>query len=365
MAKRIKVLQLQSKYAAGVNHVADMISSALPEAQYQVVMAYLEGQPESPSESTHLFQFTKRQCGGLRRKVKAELLNYCREQQFDIVIGHRFKAISALMPVVRKLNIPKAIAVVHGIGDYDRWYRKLLANYYFSQQWQIVAVSEYVQEYLADAAKIFNINLVSVIPNAVDIEVLQEQFLTRQEARNELNLDVGDFVFGAHGRLAGVKGFDYLLQAFAPLARKNVGAKLLLIGDGPLRLTLQQSAENLGIAEQVIFAGYRETASRYLPALDVFVMPSQSEGLSIALLEAMAAGLPVLASDIPSIEGAVADQESLLPVGDVKAWQNALGKSFASEKVELTLAGKASSEKLVKEFNKPNFQAAYLRCLAR
>ena len=363
MAKRIKVLQLQSKYAAGVNHVADMICSSLPENQYDVTMAYLEGEPEEVLANTKLFQFTKHQCSGLRREIKAELLTYCREQQFDIVIGHRFKAISALMSVVRKLNISKAIAVIHGIGDYDRWYRKLLASYYFARHWQVVAVSSYVKDYLVSAAKVFRGDLLTVIPNAVDIDALNQGFLPRQQARAELGLSDDDFVFGAHGRLAKVKGYDYLLKAFAPVAKEHSQAKLLLIGDGPLMAELHQSADILGVAKQVILSGYRENASRYLPALDVFVMPSRSEGLSIALLEAMAASLPVLASNIPSISTVVAASSPLLTVASVQDWEVALRSSLKLCSIELGLCQSASFEKVLKGFNKPEFQINYRRCI--
>lgn len=363
MAKRIKVLQLQSKYAAGVNHVADMIASALPEERYEVTMAYLEGEPEVVHSNGHCFRFSKRQCRGLRREIKAALMVYCREQEFDIVIGHRFKAISALMPVVRELNTVKAIAVVHGVGDYDRWYRKLLAGYYFARHWQVVAVSSHVKNYLATASKIFNECLVSVIPNAVDVELLRSSFLPRAQARNELLLSDGDFVFGAHGRLANVKGYDYLLEAFAPLAREHSNVKLLLIGGGPLFRQLQKQAKDLGVDQQVTFTGYREGASRYLSALDVFVMPSHSEGLSIALLEAMSAKLPVLASNISSITAVVAQKDSLLPVADVNAWTEALKAYFELPRTILKLNGSASFEKAQTEFNKPDFQANYRRKL--
>lgn len=364
MAKRIKVLQLQSKYAAGVNHVAEMITSALPEDQYKVTMAYLEGEPEVMHSNIYCFKFSKQQCRGLRREVKAELMTYCADQQFDIVIGHRFKAISALMPVVRKLHIPKAIAVVHGVGDYDRWYRKLLASYYFSRQWRVVAVSSHVEHYLATSVKIFNHSLVRVIPNAVDVRLLQDALLSRSQARSELSLADDDFVFGAHGRLVNVKGYDYFLQAFAPLAREQNNAKLLLIGDGPLYGQLQQQAKDLGIEQQVIFAGYHEAASRYLSALDVFVMPSHSEGLSIALLEAMSAKLPVLASNIPSIAAVVADKDSLLSVADINVWAEALMGYFELPRSALEFNGSASFDRALTEFNKPEFQVNYRRELA-
>ena len=72
---------------------------------------------------------------------------------------------------------------------------------------------------------------------------------------------------------------------------------LLLIGDGPARAGLEQQARDLGIADYVIFAGYRADARELIPVMDLFVLPSRSEGLPVALLEAMASGVPVMATD--------------------------------------------------------------------
>lgn len=363
MAKRIKVLQLQSKYAAGVNHVADMITSALPNDQYDVTMAYLEGEVPHAHGQLHLFKFSKAQCRGFRREVKANLLAYCTEQQFDIVIGHRFKAISALMPVVRKLNIAKAVAVVHGIGDYDRWYRKLLAGYYFSSHWEVVAVSKYVESYLRHTDKIFDSCLVSVIPNAVDVEVLQTNFLTRSEARSQLGLAPTDFVFGAHGRLSQVKGYNYLLEAFALVARDNLSVKLLLMGDGPLRNRLAEQAESLGIGSQLILTGYNQWASRYLRAFNVFVMPSYSEGMSIALLEAMSASLPLLASDIPSIAAVITDESCLIEVGSIASWEIKMRHTLSVDSDDLSLLGRKSFKRVSEVYNKTVIQESYRKIL--
>lgn len=357
--KPIRVLQLQSKYAAGVSHVASMIAGALPSDRYQVTNAYLQGKPETGSEAVKLFNFSNGECRGFRFKVKRELEAYCREQGFDIVIAHRFKAISALMPVVKKLQIPTAIAVVHGIGDYDRWYRKLLARHYFKSRWKVVAVSNYVESYLARADKVFTPSLVSVIPNAVDVETLQRSFLSRQQARTELGLSESDFVFGAHGRLAKVKGYDYLLEAFAPVAKMHPQAKLVLMGGGPLYDSLKVRAEELGIARQLVLTGYRAGASRYLKALDIFVMPSRSEGLSIALLEAMAAALPLVVSEVESIKFVVEGTSKPLPIADLEAWERGLLIRAGLDSEEKTAQGELSFSCVVNRFSSKIFSQNY------
>lgn len=355
---RIRVLQLQSKYAAGVSHVATMIADALPADRYQVINGYLEGKPENLTGDVKLFGFSRNDCKGFRFKVKRELEQYCREENIDIVIAHRFKAISALMPVVRKLNI-KAIAVVHGVGDYDRWYRRVLAQYYFQQHWQVVAVSEHVANYLHSVHKIFNEKLVNVIANAVDVDGLAAEFLDRSQARAALDLSENDFVFGACGRLAAVKGYDYLLDAFVPVAQKHPQAKLVLVGDGPLLQYLTEKVVELGVADQVNLVGYRENAKIYLKAFDVFIMPSRSEGLSIALLEAMAASLCILVSSVPSIVSMVPAGVQPLDIGDVAAWTSAMLKVVAENELELQLQSQQSFQQVSLLFNQTEFQRAY------
>ena len=99
---------------------------------------------------------------------------------------------------------------------------------------------------------------------------------------------------GSVGRQAKVKGYDRLIAAFA---RLPADFRLLLVGDGPERGALEQQARELGVAARVTFAGFQENPWPYYAKMDLFVLPSRSEGLSISLLEAMSAGIPVAVTD--------------------------------------------------------------------
>lgn len=103
------------------------------------------------------------------------------------------------------------------------------------------------------------------------------------------------------GRLVKVKGVDVLLRAFAQLGRSD--AVLVVVGDGPERQNLEKLALSLGISDRVIFTGWRDDASKLVSIADVFVLPSLSEGLPQALLEALAHGVPCIVSDIPQLRG--------------------------------------------------------------
>lgn len=122
----------------------------------------------------------------------------------------------------------------------------------------------------------------------------------KQKLREELGVS-GKKVIMFVGRLVKVKGVDILLRAFAQLGRSD--AVLVVVGDGPERQNLEKLALSLGISDRVIFTGWRDDASKLVSIADVFVLPSLSEGLPQALLEALAHGVPCIVSDIPQLRG--------------------------------------------------------------
>jgi glycosyltransferase involved in cell wall biosynthesis len=117
-------------------------------------------------------------------------------------------------------------------------------------------------------------------------------------------------VIGTIGRLDHQKGLDLLLRALAELP----GAGLSIVGDGPERAELERLAAGLGVADRVRFEGWRADARRHLTAIDVFVLPSRFEGFPLAILEAMLAALPVVATSVGSVAESVADGDTGLLV---------------------------------------------------
>jgi glycosyltransferase involved in cell wall biosynthesis/peptidoglycan/xylan/chitin deacetylase (PgdA/CDA1 family) len=129
----------------------------------------------------------------------------------------------------------------------------------------------------------------------------------------------GGSVIGTAARLTHQKGIDCLLRAFAAVRAAEPRARLRIIGDGPLRGELEALAAALGVSDATEFAGFRSDVPGELASLDVFVLPSRFEGLPLALLEAMASGLPVVASAVNAIPQAVDDGRCgmLVAPGDV------------------------------------------------
>jgi len=164
----------------------------------------------------------------------------------------------------------------------------------------MVAVSAGTRDSMA-ARQFISPQGIRVIPNGV--ESYQEVDRSGVDVlRKQYGLEAC-FVFGSVGRLASVKGWPRFLPEFARFVRqlKGQGGKkprLLLVGDGPERAAIKQQAQDLGIGDAVIFAGFQKDPQSWLGLMDVFVLPSLSEGLSVALLEALESGIYSAVTDV-------------------------------------------------------------------
>jgi glycosyltransferase involved in cell wall biosynthesis len=167
----------------------------------------------------------------------------------------------------------------------------------------------------------------AVIPSGVDVDRFRET-PDAARAKSALGLDPSRPVIGTVGRLESRKGHDDLLAAaHTVLARANgLRPQLLVVGDGPLRRRLAEQAASLGIADSVRFAGHVADVRIPLAAMDVFVLSSNAEGMSNALLEAMAAGRPVIGTAVGGTAEVLdgADRGLLVPPGDPDALGGAM-----------------------------------------
>ena len=126
------------------------------------------------------------------------------------------------------------------------------------------------------------------------------------------------------GRLSPEKGVDVLVDAWAEARRRGCLGTLCLVGDGPERQALERRAVALGVRGATRFAGPTADVAPWLQAADVFVLPSRQEGLSVALLEAMAAGVPAVATEVGGTREAVGGTAVLVPPADPRALAEAL-----------------------------------------
>ena len=138
------------------------------------------------------------------------------------------------------------------------------------------------------------------IPNGIDLPEVSSSATTRAELLREMKLPADAFVAGFVGRLARQKRVEDLIWAIETLRHIRTRMHLVIIGDGPERERLEEFARDVHVTGHVTFLGHRDDAARYLAAFDVCCLASSFEGMSNSLMEAMATGLPVIASDIPA-----------------------------------------------------------------
>lgn len=320
-----KVLQLQNRYNVNASDLAEQIIQALPTDRFEVTSAFLRGRP-GPGEPASralrsiYFGFEQADTKGLRLRVLWALYQHCRVEGYDAVIAHRFKPINMLMVLNRWLKIPACIGVLHGLGEYQRAYRRWEMRRLSGSAWRLVGVSRAVRDDLLGSGAGFTVANTRQINNAIDIARAEQLQHSRQHARKLLGLPSDAFVFGTIGRLVPVKGHAYLLDAFAQISAQHPEAVLVIIGEGRSRSELQAVIERHAMQARVFLLGAKDDALQYVRAFDVFVMPSLSEGLPLALLEGMSAHLPVIGSDIDSLRPILKDCGGhIFPVGQSQA----------------------------------------------
>lgn len=162
-----------------------------------------------------------------------------------------------------------------------------------------------------------------LLPNAIELKRFAFNSNTRSQVREALSLNDA-FVIGHIGRFVPQKNHRFLIQFFQKVTADIPAARLLLIGDGPLRNEIQDMVHNLGLEQHVIFLGQRNDIPNLLQAMDLFVLPSIYEGLPVSCLEAQTSGLPCLAADSVSRETAYGNNFRFLPLSDETAWIHAV-----------------------------------------
>jgi glycosyltransferase involved in cell wall biosynthesis len=191
---------------------------------------------------------------------------------------------------------------------------------------QFIAVSRATRGQLIEFAALSPEKTI-VIPNAVELSRYENVPRTaRIEVRRQFGIPDDAPLMGSVARLDPQKGLTYLVAAMPAVVARAPTVHLLLVGDGPLRASLEEQAAALGMTDRIHFAGQQWDIPRYLAALDVFVLPSLFEGLPLSILEAMAAGLPVVATSVDGTPEATEDGVTgyLVPPADSSALATAL-----------------------------------------
>jgi glycosyltransferase involved in cell wall biosynthesis len=220
---------------------------------------------------------------------------------FDLLHTHGYFADIVGIPVARLNELP-SLSTCHGYIP-TTWKVQLynvLDRIALKFGTQVLAVSEAIKQGLVDSG--LSPDKVQVVVNAVGSATDGDMTQANREAlRKSHGIESTDFVLGYVGRLSTEKGLKYLLAACGGLVASGVPLRALIVGEGPQRNELRQLSSELGLGDRVVFAGFQEDVAQWLPCMDVFVLPSLTEGTPMALLEAMAHGVPAIASAVGGI----------------------------------------------------------------
>lgn len=166
------------------------------------------------------------------------------------------------------------------------------------------------------------------IPNCISVNSFDLK-LDRSSIRDELKIPGDAFVFGFAGRLDQVKRVDILLSALQIIRQQLPNAHLLILGEGKLQTQLEDQARQLGIERSITWAGFRNDVPRMMAAMNIYVQPSDNEGLSLSILEAMAAHKPVISTTVGAADEVLVHGQTgwLIPPGSSKTLAEAMIKS--------------------------------------
>lgn len=238
-----------------------------------------------------------------------EIARFLRKCRADIVQTHHTLAGALGRVAARLARTPIVVSTEQNVVDALPLRYRALNDATIHLGDANVCISEGVRESLMREG-VFTRRLpparVTVIPNGVDLPAIDARLEGgRNRTRAALGIGAEDFVIGNVGRLVPQKGQRFLIQAFAAVVSEIPRARLVIVGGGRLAADLRKVAAQLNVSPRVHLLGERTDAIDLMAAFDVFALPSDYEGLGVVLLEALAARVPVIATDVPGVRDVV------------------------------------------------------------
>jgi glycosyltransferase involved in cell wall biosynthesis len=252
-------------------------------------------------------------------KTTLRLASWLKKTRPSIVHGGQFLTNLHTTMASKIAGVGPVIIEEHGHNRWKRWHHRLLDRLVCSRADGVVCCSGSVKRVAQSSIRVPD-DRFHVIHNCIDLAEIGGRADTRSSVRESLGVSDDEILFGTVGTLRPEKGHDVLIRAWRQFSEQHgdTRAKLVVVGDGPIRQKLHEVAKDL---PGIIWAGSRSDVGEILAAMDVFVFPSIDEGLGIALIEAMATGLPSVVSDEGGIPEIVTDRETglIVKAGDSKA----------------------------------------------
>jgi glycosyltransferase involved in cell wall biosynthesis len=367
---QIKILHVLSDQDKRLRPLENLVSG-LDRNIFSQVICYLTGDDdkhtmfEAWGHDVISLDIAKEKLRRFRPSVVFQLARIIEEEEIDIVHCqfHKPTVYGALAAYITGKNL-KIISHVRALNRTRSFQRKLLNGILFRRISRIIAVSNAVRDDIVRTNFMSSPDKVVTIYNGIDVQAFMDSCPTREEARTQLGLtDKDAFVYGTVGRLVETKGQEVLLKAFARIYKKYPKSWLIITGEGRLESELRALSAELNIHERVLFLGYSSEVPKVLKAYDVFVLPSIAEGLPGALLEAMATGIPVIASRVGGVPEILNDPSLGIVVSSasVDELASAMERLCGMDEKIRNMIGEALRERVLEEFTKEKMISAISR----
>jgi glycosyltransferase involved in cell wall biosynthesis len=326
------VLQLCHGYDGPFLDCARQYAVLFSGTPYKVCTVYLTGASSaeaengSASDEVIFLGYSSKDLRGLKLDAMRRLRRIAAGRNFRFCIAHRFKPIYVALLATR---VP-VIGVHHAFGVYSGQMRRWFVNC-FRSRLLLLSVSNAVRDEMRDDLSCWEKERIETLYNRIDVVSVQAEQVSRKAARQALGLPQDSWVVGNVGRLHPDKDQATLIRGFAQALPRLPTGLLAVMGSGRLEAQLHQLAIDLRIADQVRFLGQVAQGRRYFKAFDVFALTSDHEPFGMVLLEAMAAGVPVICSDCGGGREVVNEKGLLFEQGDVDGLGSVLVRMATEE----------------------------------
>lgn len=345
----LHVLQVCHSYDGPFLDVARQYIALFDGTGISVTTVFLTGVPKRDIEhligSKAIFlNYRSRQLRGLKLGPIRDIRRVAAQGRFSMCIAHRFKPIyiaclGTSLPVV---------GVHHAFGGYRRFHRRLFARM-FRSRLHLLGVSEAVRD---DMRSLLPGLSVDTLYNRLKVEAVCSRQVSREEARSHLGLPSDAWIVGNVGRLHPDKDQETLLRGFAlALPKLPENSLVVIVGQGRLEQDLRSLSQELGLAERTVFMGQVPEVRCYFKAFDVFALTSDREPFGMVLLEAMAAGVPIIASDCGGAPEIVGGFARLFPFQDINALADLLVDAASAGEEDRAARVRAAERELTERFS--------------
>lgn len=342
-------------------HVHNYLLKALPQRGFNPLIGYFCGNSKDSimagnGISAVSLGLTKRQFKHFNPITILKLHNLIKNKKISIVHCQRHRTIINASLATIGTNVSTVLYTVRATNTLRNWHRRFVFNCLCKRINKVICVSEAVKDNMLCNAPSLSPEKLITIHNGVDTDAFNI-FLSRVDARKKLNLPEKGFYFGIVARLKKAKSHNILLEAFSGVAKSTPDAFLVIVGDGPLENELKKLTEDLNIMSNVFFLGRKnhEEVPEVLRTLDCFVHPSLREGLGVAILEAMASGLPVISTRVDGIIEIFNTPETIgkiVPPSNADALAKTMSKFRNMDRSRLELIGQKAKEHIEAHFSK-------------